>query len=418
LFRYRRPLRAAALGLGALGLSAACVAAEPAPPFQALLKQAEATAPRLVEARAEVARAEGLARQAGALPNPVLGVEVENFAGSGPFRGTRLSETTATIGQTMELGDKRQARVDAGRAEVRAAQARLRRAQGEFGADLASAYAGAEAAQRRMVLAADAVQLAEEDARAARVLVEAGREADLRRLQALAAAQSARAELHQAQASRETSFAMLTALAGLPSPLSSIDVSLLDDRTPVFATAPLDPTASPGIASAQAEREAAERRLRLERAKAVPDVTFSVGARRFEEDGSTAMVAGVSIPLPLFDRNRGNVRAARAEVDAAQARLSAARFNAEAQARASGARIAAVEARLAAAREGERTADEAYQLSRLGYEGGKLGLVELLNARRALTEARSQTIQAAVERIDAQAALAKLAGPAVLGDQP
>lgn len=49
---------------------------------------------------------------------------------------------------------------------------------------------------------------------------------------------------------------------------------------------------------------------------------------------------------------------------------------------------------------------------------GKLALVELLNARRALTEARTQTIEAATERLSAQAALARLAGVAPFGDQP
>ncbi|WP_197422428.1 TolC family protein, partial [Phenylobacterium sp. CCH9-H3] len=63
-----------------------------------------------------------------------------------------------------------------------------------------------------------------------------------------------------------------------------------------------------------------------------------------------------------------------------------------------------------------RTAEEAYRLTRLGYEGGKLDLVELLNAQRALAEARAQTINAAVERLSAQAGLARLAGATPFGD--
>jgi cobalt-zinc-cadmium efflux system outer membrane protein len=70
-----------------------------------------------------------------------------------------------------------------------------------------------------------------------------------------------------------------------------------------------------------------------------------------------------------------------------------------------------------AAREGERTAEEAYRLTRLGYEGGKLALVELLAARRALADAKTQTLDAALERLSAQAALARLQGRAPFGDQ-
>lgn len=416
LFHHRGPLRAATLGLIALGLSAGAAVADPAPSFPEFLRQAQATAPRLVEARAEIARAEGLARQAGAIPNPTLGVEVENFSGSGPYRGMDFAETTATISQTLELGGKRASRVAAGRAEVEAARRRASQAQAAFAFDLSAAYAEAEASERRLQLAVEARTLADEDARIAGAFVREGREPELRRLQAQAAAQAARAAVEEAQAARATAFANLTALAGAPAPITSIPVSLLDQEPSGLAATSPNPGAAPGLLAAQAEREAAARRLRVERRRVVPDVSVSVGLRRFEENDSSAVVAGLSVPLPLFDRNRGNISAAQADVSAAEARLSAARFEAEAAARSTTARIAATQARLSASRAGERAALEAYRLTRIGYEAGKLNLAELLSARRALTEARAQTIAAAVERASAQAALTRLSGTAGSGD--
>lgn len=412
----RRPLLAAASGLVALGLLAGVAAAEPAPAFADLLRQAQETAPRLAEARAEIARAEGLARQARVIPNPTLGLEVENFSGSGPYRGMNQAETTASIAQTLELGGKRSARASAAQAEVQAAQQRAQRAQADFRFDLTVAYAEAEASDRRFVLAQDALGLAVEDARIARAFVEQGREPDLRRIQAEAAVQAARATLDEAKAARATAFANLTALAGAPAPITSIPVSLLDE-TPSHSAANTPAAArAPGLLVAQAEREAAQRRLTLERRRAVPDVNVSVGFRRFEDGGTSALVAGVSVPLPLFDRNRGNISAVQAEVTAAEARLNAARLDAEATVRAGLARGAAAETRLTAAREGERAAQEAYRLTRIGYEGGKLSLAELLVARRALTDARIQAIAAASERVSAQAALARVSGAAGTGD--
>lgn len=412
-----RPLAAVTLGLSTLALAASAALAEPAPPFQALLAQAQATAPRLAEARANVARAEGLARQAGVLPNPVVGVEYENFAGSGPFRGASLSETTATVGQTLELGGKRSARVAAGRAEIEAARAQARRIQGEYAFDLAAGYAEAEASDRRLQLAREALTLAEDDARIATALVVAGREADLRRLQAQAAVQAARAGVAEAQAARALAFGNLTALAGAQAPITSIQVSLLDTSAPLFSGASPVANATAAFVAAQAEREATARRLQVERRRAIPDVTVSVGLRRFEEYDATALVAGVSVPLPLFDQNRGNIAAALADVTAAEARLNAARLEAEAAVRTSTARTAAADSRLTAARQGEGTAQQAYRLARIGYEAGKLPLAELVTARRTLTEARAQTIAAAVERISAQAALARLSGVATPGEQ-
>ncbi|KRB44482.1 TolC family protein [Phenylobacterium sp. Root700] len=413
---YRRwPLCAVMAGVA---LSAGAASADPAPPYPELLRQAQTTSPRLAEARAEIARATGLAHQAGARPNPILGVEIENFSGSGPYKGSSLAETTASLEQTLELGGKRGARVEAGRAEVEAARRRAAEAGAAFAYDLAAAYAGAEAAERRVEFTTEAVALAEEDARVASALVEAGREADLRRVQAMAAVQAARAGLDEARAARATAFGALTVLAGAPTPLSSISTSLLAQADRKLTISPLDPLASPGYLAAQAEREAAARRIRVERTRATPDLSISLGVRRFQEDDTTAMVAGVSAPFPLFDRNRGNIGAAQAELSAAEARLEAARLDAEAGARAGVARVAATDSRLVAAREGERTAEEAYRLTRIGYEGGKLALVELLGARRALADARAQTLDAALERLSAQAVLARLQGRAPFGEQP
>ena len=400
----------------ALALCAGAAWAEPAPPYPDLLRQAQASAPRLVEARAEIARAAGLARQAGARPNPTVSVEVENFAGSGPFAGSNLSETTGSIEQTLELGGKRQARLAAGRAEVEAAKLRATEVAAQFAFDLAKAYAAAEAAGRRVQLATEGAILAQEDARVASALVDAGREADLRRVQAQASVQAAQAGLAEARAARATAFGALTALAGVAPPITSIPHSLL--ATANYSVSSSDPLASPSYQAAQADREAALRNIRVEQSRATPDLSISVGVRRFQEDDSTAMVAGLSAPFPLFDRNRGNIGAAQAELNAAEARLEAARLDAHAEAGAGVARLGAVDSRLAAAREGERAADEAYRLTRIGYEGGKLALIELTNARRALADARAQTLAAVLERLEAQAALARLQGRTLFGEQP
>lgn len=412
------PRLVACSGLAALGCAVGSAAADPAPPFRALLVQAQAGAPRPAEAAANVAQAEGLARQAAVLPNPTLSVEVENFAGSGPFRDTGASETTASLGQTIELGGKREARVGAARAEVRSAEALARRSNAEFAFDLADAYAQAEASERRLQLASETLAFAEEDGRVANALVRAGKEADIRAVQARAAIQTARAGVDEARAARASAFGKLTALSGSPAPLTSIPVSLLahaDQGEPVHRP---DPLASPAYQAALAEREAVARKVRVERLRSTPDVTVSVGVRRFEADKASALVAGVSAPFPLFDRNRGNVSAVQAELRAAEARLNAARLDAEAEATSATARAEAALTRIAAAREGEAAAEEAARLARVGYEGGKLSLLELLTARRGLAEARTHTIEARLERLSAEAALARLQGVTPFGDQP
>ena len=137
---------------------------------------------------------------------------------------------------------------------------------------------------------------------------------------------------------------------------------------------------------------------------------MSAGVRRFSTDGSTALIAGLSVPIPVFDQNRGNITAARGELLSAEARLAGARLDAQAELRTALFQVEAAQTRVSAAVETEQTAQEAFQLTRVAYEAGKAPLLELINARRSLAEARAQTIEAQLARLRAEAGLARLQG--------
>jgi len=408
-------------GLVALGLSACAfalahgrpAAAAPVPPFPELLRQSQATAPRLVEAKANVRSAEGLAEQAAALPNPSLGVEVEDIGRKDA--GVSRRQNTYSVSQPFELGGKLGARIGVGAAELAAAQARQRQAVEDFAYDLAVAYASAEAAQARTRVLGDDLARAREDLRAARALVEAGKEADLRAVQAQAAAAAAEAEMAGARAELAEALAHLTSLSGSPDPFTDLPASLL--ARPIAMTEPNRAAAPPAVAAAQADREVAARRIRVERARAIPDVTVSVGARTYEDSSQTAVVVGVSAPLPLFDRNRGAVKAAGAQLSAAEARLRAASLDADGAWRTALTQANAGAARLAAAEQAALAAREGYRLARIGYEAGKASLLELSAARRALTEAELARLTAQVARLRAEAQVARLSGRALFEDQ-
>lgn len=389
--------------------------ADPAPPFAELLREAQATSPRLAEKEADVRVAQGRADQAGMRPNPTVGFQVENLSGGSAAQNIAPVQSTLSASQTLELGGKRSARLAAGRASILAARASQRQAVADFGYDLAIAYAAAEVAQTRVQLLQQDLERAGEDLRVAKAFVQAGREADLRAVQAQAAASAARADLENAKATGVEALGRLSALVGAPAPYTSIGPSLLAQTGGFPASQTDDPATTFAVAVAEAERDAAAQRVNVERTRGTPDVTFSLGARRIEGLGSTLVVGGVSAQLPLFDRNRGNVSAARAEQDAAEARLRTARLEAEAAWRSGQFRANAAQATLQAALEGETAAAEAYRLARIGYEAGRTPLSELLSARRAWTEAQARTLETKLQRIQAEAALARLAGRVPFG---
>jgi len=409
-----RPLAAVAAA-GFLGLCASSAWADPAPSYPDLLRQANA-APRLKAAQAGISQAEGLARQAGARLNPTVSIESENFSGNGPYKGTQLTETTASVEQTLELGGKRSARINAGRAGVELSRARARQTEADFAFDLAEAYGAAEVTDLRVQLATEALSLAEDDARVANALVKAGKEADLRSLQAQTAVETARAELGDAQAARDAAFSKLTAMVDSPVAFSSIPESLLAHADTAETIPVVDPLASPAHLVALAEREEVARRVKVEQTRATPDVTLSLGVRQFQAEDAQALVGGVSVPFPVFDRNKGNIAAVSSELTAAEQNLNIARLDAQADIQSASARLKASFARVKSAQDSERTAQEAYRLTRIGYEFGKLPLSEVLIARRTLTEARAQALTARQDRLNAEAELAHLAGTTPFGD--
>jgi cobalt-zinc-cadmium efflux system outer membrane protein len=385
--------------------------ADPAPSFEALLERIGLT-PTAVEAGALLDAAEARVRQARVRPNPELGLEAENAFGSGPFSGYDNAETTLSLTQDLELWGRRGARVEVARADAGTAGLRRDLATVEAGARLALVYAEAEAAQRRFLLAEEALTVTIADTRAALILVEEGREPLLRGIQGESEAAAARATLDEAEAERDAAFARLTAVAMLPTPVTSIDTSLID-RVPAAASAM--PGATPQVRVAEAERAAAESRIEVERIRARPDVRASVGVRRYEAEDATALTFGLSVPLPLFDRNRGNIEAAQADFRAADARLMGARQEAEADRNAAEARLRASVSRVTASDAGVTAAEEAYRLSRIGFEAGRISQLELRSSRAALIAARNAAVDARLARVRAEIDLARLQGRAPFG---
>ncbi|WP_333591572.1 TolC family protein [Brevundimonas sp.] len=379
--------------------------ADPAPAFETLLDRIGLT-PSAVEAEALLDAAEARVRQAAVRPNPTLGLEAENAFGRGSFRGYANAETTLSFSQDLELWGRRSARVGAARADAGTAALRRDQAAVEAAARLALAYAEAEAAERRADLAAEALTVIIADTRAALALVEEGREPLLRGIQGESEAAAAKASLDEAEAERDAAFARLTAIAMLSTPVTSIETSLID-RTP---STTVGASVSPQVRVAEAERSAAETRIAVERVRATPDVTASVGVRRFEEKNETALIFGLSLPLPLFDRNRGNIEAAQADFRAADARLVSARQDAEADRNAAQARLRASASRVSAADAGVTAGEEAYRLSRIGFEAGRISQLELRSSRTALITARNGAVDARLARVRAEIDLARLQG--------
>ncbi len=167
-----------------LGLCASLAHAAPAPSFTQLLRIALEGAPLARAYEADIRAAAGDARQAHAWLNPTIDGVAENLAVRQTPDGVTQRQTTYTVTQPFEIGGKRGARIAAGESNLRAARARSRQGRVAFAVQLAFAYATAEAMQGRVKLADEDLVRVNEDLSAARALVQAGKEAQLRIAQA------------------------------------------------------------------------------------------------------------------------------------------------------------------------------------------------------------------------------------------
>jgi cobalt-zinc-cadmium efflux system outer membrane protein len=165
-----------------------------------------------------------------------------------------------------------------------------------------------------------------------------------------------------------------------------------------------------------AQREA---EARLARTQRTPDLTLVLGTRREGPDERNQAVVGLSVPLPIFNRNEGALRQALSRVDQAReqqegegARLRAA--------------LAQAHARLLAARDeaalvrGEILpgARSAWQAASRGFEAGKFGFLEVLDAQRTLFQSQLQALQADAEIQRAAAEIARLTGASAFQENP
>lgn len=405
--RYRLPRFAAGCAAtaiaSALSVLATAAAAEPITLAEALARAA-ATSPTLAAAEADVAAAEGRAQQAGFRPNPELGLEVENFSGTGAFSGIEEAESTLSVGQRFELGGKRPARERAARAEVDAARLRLAVALADLQQQVRDAYAEAYADSRRVELAREQFMRADNLQTIATELVDAGREPPLRALRARTAALEAVGRVRAAEAEYAEAQRALAALWGggeeLPEPAA-----------PVASPAPagvIDPVSALDVRLAEAEVATSIAVVNRERTLSRPDVTVSVGARQFRGTDDTALVVGASMPLGLFDRNQGNIAAANADRTRAEARRNAALAGAIRRTRDAQAALRTAEAQLAFLEtQAEPEAIEAVRIAREGFSAGRFTLLDVLDAEQALNTVQADMITAELERAQAVAALTR-----------
>ncbi|MBV6286263.1 TolC family protein [Pseudomonas aegrilactucae] len=399
--RQRRGLLAA-LAVGLLGL---CTAAQASVlTLDEALRTARDNNPELAAARWGIDIAQGERDQAGMLPNPELSWEQEDTR-----RGSQT--TTVSLSQRLELGGKRGARVTLAERDQAVAALELERQGNALRADVLSAFDAAVQAQQRLQLAEQSLRLTERGLQVVQGRVRAGSASPIETTRAQVQVSEMRLEQGRAEQAVAVAYQQLAAVTGA-SQARFTQVQPTPDPVPPSADtllAHLDQSAELRLARLQIEqREAA---LGLARSQRIGDLTVSLGSQYSETDRERINVVGLSMPLPLFDRNQGNVLSAARRADqardlrnGAELRLRSEVVQALAQWQMAARELQAFDGSILPA------AQQAVDTATRGFERGKFSFLEVLDAQRTLVAARTQYLQAQAQGSDARVRLERLFG--------
>ncbi|WDA35027.1 TolC family protein [Sphingobium sp. YC-XJ3] len=383
--------RALAIGAALAALSAPSIGAAQTLSLSDALSRVASGDPSVAANAARLRAADAAITQADVRPRDVVGVDVEDFAGTGPYSPLERSQTTAWYERTWERGGKREARIGAARSDLGVTVERNRLRMLDLLAQVQAAWVDALAAEAAIPIAQQRLAAAQ------RVEAETGRRVG-RALDPLFAGERARTAvaqariaLDQARENARITRANLAAFWG-----GTADYSLDPGPFGLTGTGVGAVEDNPDLALLAAERDAAGARVRLAETGNAGDPTARVGVRHFGQGNDVAIIVGGSIPLGNRAANRGNVARANAEAQAAEAEIAVARVQVKREID----RLTAERASLAAEivrieREVLPSAERAVVLVRDGFARGGTAFtfLEVNQAQQAVVDARSRRVE-------------------------
>ncbi len=374
----------------------------------AAIEQAYGHNPSLAAARKEIEAVEGSILQAGAHPNPEFSAQLEDTR-----KATRT--TTYQINQPIELGGKRSARIEAAQRQRDIALLDYASQKSALRSRVSAAYYEAVLASERQRLAGELVGLAQTAAEMTARRVQAGKVSPVEATKARVALSTARLEAQQTESEARLARRQLASLWGgsdAAMVLAEVGVEQLP-ALPAIAELTAQVSAGPTVQLARLEVERRQALARVESSKRVPDLTISLGNKRDEEAARNMWVVGFSVPIPVFDSNRGSELEALKRVDKARDELMAVELAMQNDAAQAYERLRNARDEAQALREDiVPGAASAYTAARTGFTLGKFGFLDVLDAQRSYFQSRAQYWKALSTAFQAQADLARLAGEA------
>ena len=384
---------------------------EPAAPLTLVnaLNLAQKANPDIAIALHEREAVLGIQTQASIRPNPTVSTSIQDTRSD-----TR--QIYLQLNQELEMGNKRDARIAAADSFYSKADAELDYKRVEIHANVVAAFYGVLAAQERLILAQSSLEVANLALDAATKRVKAGKSAPVEQTKSKIAESGAKIDLNQALSQLTMSRKRLTALWGNAIPQFEVAEGVVASIPETSSLGELDAMLenAPAIKLAKLEVNAREALTKVERSKATPNITISAGMINNQELGLNQALLGLIVPIPLFDRNQGNLQEAVSRKYKAEDTLVALKNQL-------GADLSAQFERLSVAKQSSEalrteilpSAQSAFDVANRGFSAGKFNFIDVLDAQRTLFHTKSQYIQTLLEAHQAVAEIERILGDVI-----
>lgn len=352
--------------------------------------------PGLESARHNVEAFDGVIKQAGSLPNPSLTGEIEEFAGSGEFSGTGAMSSRIGISQEIPIAGQPSKRISVARVQKSLAES-------EYSARLIALRTEVKKRFLRVYILQEQLKLEEENLDILRSLKEsavkrvtAGEVSPLEEIKVTVQLESAEIAFERRKRELEGGRYVLASSWAGESPQfeqvkyrSEEDFSMPDEKK-LLEQIRLNPKYSILDKNVQL----ASSNLDLARSEAWMDIEVGGGIQRFKETDDHAYFIEVSIPLPIFNRNKGNIKEAIHIQSKAKKEFEAGLIELRTGLRELFRRLHSVQkAYISMQNTVMPAAEKAFESVRKAYDAGEEDYIELLEAQRTHLETRREHLE-------------------------
>lgn len=364
----------------------------------------------VLEGQQAVARTDAIA--AGVWPNPTAGYAHEQTSGA---LGSR--EEYAWLTQRFDLSGRRGLRVAAAEKRVRAASSAAAAQRLDMAAEIRLRFFTVLHHQHRLAALDRWASEVQESAAVVTKRQSAGDVAGYDRQRIGIEANAAEARASQETAALALARERLAAVTGFDNDAAGQELRVIGGLLPESPLPAVEILLEalgtrPDIQALLARSDAAGDESRAAARWWIPEVLLGGGMKSVETDGdrSTGFTAIGEVPLPLFDRDQASRGRAQAELMIARGELELERAKAEGEIRGLYAQATKLAAAAQAASTATANSTQLAKTAAAGYRGGELGIIELLDAQRSVTEADLRVVDLAWAARVARVELERITG--------